>query len=354
MIKQPSKLRGRLILAAGLILSGLLISGCGIGYIARGAFQGAKLLSARMPIELVIDDPKTPPQLKKRLELARSVLQYADTIGLSPKGAYSSFVKVDSGALSWILMASKTTSFELKTWWFPIVGTVPYKGYFSKEDAITAGRDLRAHGYEGLVRPTAAFSTLGWFKDPILSTFTDGDEIHLINTLLHELVHRHIWIPNDATANESLANFIGTEATVDFLAKQTPPPPDWSSSELERLLARARSSRDSMYKFAAAIDELYQALNRIYESSLTDSEKLELKQVAFKRLSPRTLKLLQNTGGFKDVNNAELMQHRIYHVGLNELRRSLNIVGRDWPAFITLFKSQLEKRQPQKLFKPDN
>ncbi len=331
-------LRALKLTCFALLLAGL--SGCGLGYVTRGAFQGIKLLSARQPLTQVIEDSKTPPQLRKRLELAKAVLKFSETIGLNPNGAYSSFVQVDSAALSWILMVSKQDSFELKTWWFPIVGTVPYKGYFSKEDAVNAGKLLRAEGYEGLVRPTAAFSSLGWFKDPILSTITDGDEVNLINTLIHELVHRHIWIKNDAIANESLANFVGTEATIDFLESSIgSPPSNWTTAEILDLLARAKRSRDAMYKLAGALNSLYSALDRVYKSSLSAAEKLELREVVFNGVSEGDRAILRKAGGFEKINNAEIMQHRIYHVGLNELKATLKIHRRSWHDFLGDYKN---------------
>lgn len=325
-----------------LVGAALCVSGCSIGYITRGAYQGVKLLASRESLESVVNDPDTSNALAARLKLAQEVLEFAESIGLDPKGAYSTYVKLKSDSLSWILMASKQTSFELETWWFPIVGTVPYKGFFTKEDAIAAGKALRQKGYEGLVRPTAAFSSLGWFKDPILSTMTDGSEVQMVNTLLHELVHRHIWIKNDVVANESLANFIGTEATVDFYASRPGLPGDLDSGS--SLLLEAQSKRDQMYEFANALNTLYESLNRLYQSSLQTHEKLELRELIFKGLSKNTLKSLRSHGGFESLNNAELMQHRIYHVGLAEHREKLTKYRRSWKEFLADIQNKISNK----------
>ena len=102
------------------------------------------------------------------------------------------------------------------TWWFPIVGRVPYRGFFSVDDALDAERDLQKEGYDTYVRPTAAFSTLGWFNDPVLSTTLQTDDVEIVTTVLHELAHRYLFVPGQVGFNESFANFIGRVAAIQF------------------------------------------------------------------------------------------------------------------------------------------
>ncbi len=329
-------------LATCLLLAALVVgtTSC-IGYVARGAYNQFKILAAREKLDSVIADKETPEHLRKNLLLAIRALKFADSIGLKSKGAYRTYVHLNKDSLSWVLMAARKTSFEIKSWWFPVVGTVPYRGYFSKEDAAREAERLSTSGYETLVRPSAAFSSLGWFNDPLLSTFTDGDAAELVETIFHELLHRNIWVKGDVVKNESVANFVGIEASVDFFNSLVDTEVvGWSGEEIKALQKRAELTRAAGYRFGDALTKLYDDLNRLYQSSLTEAEKLEIREAIFQADAAKLPKFSRTNGGFERLNNAEIMQSRIYYTDLGRYKQQFESIKRDWRRFFKELRSK--------------
>jgi predicted aminopeptidase len=154
-----------------------------------------------------------------------------------------------------VVSAAYRDQLEFYTWWFPIVGSVPYKGYFKPEDALAEARDLERRGYDTLVRPASAFSTLGWFNDPLLSSTLQLDSVSLANTVIHELTHNTFYASGHAVFNESFANFVGSHGatwffrTVGDSALVRESEADWAR---ERLMgdfwARTYDALDSAFK----------------------------------------------------------------------------------------------------------
>jgi len=195
------------LLAALLAVSGLA---CSPVYVVKAGLAEWRILRAREPIGDVVRDPNLDPRVRDKLAWVIEARTFArEALGLEFGDVYSTYVELESDTLAHILSAAPIGRLEAKTWWFPIVGRVPYRGYFDLEDALAAERDLVEDGYDTFLRPTAAFSTLGWFSDPVLSTFLAADEVDLVDTVIHELTHVHLFLPGAARFNESFAQFIG-------------------------------------------------------------------------------------------------------------------------------------------------
>src|SRR6202008_2140240 len=143
-------------------------------------------------------------------EYARDVLKF--NVG----GSYSSFSYVDRPDLTYIVVAAPKTELRPYTWWFLIVGNVPYKGYFSKEEAQAEIDQLNAQGYDTNLRTSAAFSTLGWFDDPLLSHLLRYDKVTLAEVIFHELFHNTAYVKGAAVFNENSANFVGGRSPINF------------------------------------------------------------------------------------------------------------------------------------------
>lgn len=311
-----------------------LLCGCNPIYVVKVGSRHLNILYQKRDIPSVLKDDELKPVTRRALSLALEVRSFANKSGLEVDGAYSEYVDLEVDYLSWIVLGSKKDKFELKTWWFPFVGSVPYKGYFERETALELAAELEDEGYETWTRPTTAYSTLGWFDDPILSTMIRGDEVHLVNTLLHELFHRTFWVKGSVDFNESLANFVGNVLTVEFYREKVSRCTIPCIEEEKLKLAERVMSRDLL--LSDLLTSLYEVLNTLYESKRSREEKLLERDALF---FEHTLELHERFPEFhalKTVNNAEIMQLFLY-VKEQKLFHSLYVQeGAQWERFLTL------------------
>ena len=298
------------------------LNACSPVYLMRAAYEQAKILSRREKIESVINRPDTEEEKKRKLILVQEAREYSKRIGLEPKDTFTKYAKIDSDVLSWVVLASKPDAFHLYTWWFPIVGSVPYKGFFDLEDAKKTALKLEEKGFEVSIRGTTAYSTLGWFNDPILSAALKNDEITLVNTVIHESVHTTFWLKDQVEFNESLANFIGTIESCNFfkirleLCRQ-----DDSScrEENEHYLKQCQNAKEREFALAKMMSALYADLSSLYAGSGDKAQKLLERELIFSKHVEPFLQLYPNVKSLQKINNAEIMQHKLYLSGFDEL-----------------------------------
>jgi predicted aminopeptidase len=191
-----------------------LLSGC---YVTRLAVHQNDLFNSRRPLSAVIDDPETSEKLRERLKNARRVIRFAARQGLNTEGAYRYFVDTREPVVSYIVQAALPDRLESRTWWFPIVGRVPYLGFFTKPERDAESATLRAEGLDVHEGAASAFSSLGWFEDPLFSSMVARNEGDLAHLLLHELTHRTYWSPGSVQFNENLAEYCGLELAKLYL-----------------------------------------------------------------------------------------------------------------------------------------
>jgi predicted aminopeptidase len=205
---------------AAVTPSSELITDCEIVFIIDdlgGGWQEAKTLSRREKIEDVIADSGTSDVLRERLRLVMAARRYAvDSLGLAAGESFTTFAQLDRDTLVLLLSAAYRDRLQAYRWWFPIVGRLPYKGYFRPADAFRARDDFQARGFDTYLRPASAFSTLGWFNDPLLSTTVRGDTTVLVNTVIHDLSHNTLFVAGNAEFSESFASFIGSRGAEAF------------------------------------------------------------------------------------------------------------------------------------------
>jgi predicted aminopeptidase len=196
------EIRSRILLVVGTGL--VMLGGCSPFFVLRAGYEEAKILARRQSIARMVEDPRVPADRRAKLELVLDVRDFAaDSLRLDVDESYTAFSQLDSDTLALILSAARKDSFEPRTWWFPIVGRVPYRAFFSERSAARAVADLERDGYDAYVRPTSAFSTLGWFNDPLVSSLLRYDSVTLANTVVHELYHNTLYLPGQAMFNES-------------------------------------------------------------------------------------------------------------------------------------------------------
>ena len=205
-----------ILIGLGIVIAAIVVTPLG-RYIIRAGWEEAKILSRRERIEDAIADERTSADLKERLRLVIAARQYAvDSLGLSAGESFTTFAQLDRDTLVLVLSAAYRDRLEAYRWWFPIVGRLPYKGFFKPDDARRARDDFRRRGFDTYLRPASAFSTLGWFNDPLLSTTVRGDTAFLVNTVIHELSHNTLFVKGNAEFSESFANFIGARGAESF------------------------------------------------------------------------------------------------------------------------------------------
>ena len=193
-------------LTLALLASALLLTGC---YSARTAWGGLRLMARREPVDRLLADSRTDAELARRLRSARRLVAFAeDELALPVGRAYDSYVELGRQYPSWTVTAAPELSVEPVVWCFPVAGCVSYRGYFTEERARRFAAGLEARGMDVEVGGVRAFSTLGWFRDPLLSSFLGLPEPELAALLFHELAHRRLYVKGDTTFNESFATLV--------------------------------------------------------------------------------------------------------------------------------------------------
>ncbi len=287
---------------------------CSPGYIARAGYEEAKILARRQPIDAVIAAPTTGAATRAKLELVRSVRAFADReLDLDVGDSYTTFSRLDRDTLLLVVTAAPKTSFTPYTWWFPVVGRVPYKGFFDPDDALAAARELEERGYDTAVRPSGAFSTLGWFNDPLLSTILRYDDVALASTVIHELTHSTTFVEGQVAFNESFASFVGDVGAAEYFCRV-----EGDAGERCRL-ARARWEDDRL--FGRALQRLLAALTHVYQDpGLSHEEKIQRRDEVIRRwregyereVAP-DLQVAHRSFHRSPINNASLMGLRLYY-----------------------------------------
>lgn len=252
------------------------LSACSPVYVLKAGYHEARILAARKPIPKVMADPNTDEETRRKLRLALAARAFArDSLGLDVNGAYSTFVRLKSDTLAVILSAAPPDRLEPVTWWFPIVGRVPYRGFFSLDDARRHEERLQRRGLDTYLRPTAAFSTLGWFDDPLPSTLLRYDDVALVETIIHELTHNTLYLAGHVTFNESFASFAGAQGAMAFFCGGG----EYAHAEHCRL---ARDRWADELRFSAFLYGLAEELKALYaRADLSREEKLTRRREIF-------------------------------------------------------------------------
>jgi predicted aminopeptidase len=309
---------------AAVLVAGL--SGCtGISYYAQSVNGHLEMLSARQPVAKLVDDPSQPAELRAEMALASDIRRYAtDELALPDNASYRSYVDTGRDAVTWAVFAAPEFSLVPQTWCFPVFGCVPYRGYFSREAAIEFAKDVRDEGMDVHVTGITAYSTLGWFSDPLLNTMFRRDEAFLAALVFHELAHQRFYVRNDTAFNEAFAVTVETSGVRKWLKDRG------DAAALGRYEAELKREAD----FLDLIAETRTELIGIYRGADSAAEKRAAKAAAIDRLRARYRRLRDGRwGGYAGydgwfdapINNAKLAATAVY----NDLV----------PAFVDLFEA---------------
>jgi predicted aminopeptidase len=272
-------------------------------YVAQAAHGQFELLAKAKPLDEVINDPATPLRTAMLLSEIPAIKQYGRSYGLRIRRNYETYSALGRPAAVWFVGGADPVAFKPLRWCFPIVGCFAGLGWFDEDDAVKFKLQLDEEGYDALVRPASAYSTGGWFPDPVLSSMLGGGDDalpELANVILHESVHATILIPDEPFFNESLASYIADALTNHFIEVRFGP---GSPEELAWTLGQALHYPRTVRTLAA-----YEALKAVYESKATREQKLAAKAKIIDELVA-DLKLRRRP------NNASLTEARVYNGG---------------------------------------
>jgi predicted aminopeptidase len=295
---------------------------CSPGYVVRAGIEEAKILSRRRPIPVVIADPATTPDVQRKLRLVLEARDFAERVlQLEAGDSYTTYSRVDSDTLLLVVTASRKDRFQAHTWWFPLIGHVPYKGFFDFAAAHREAERLEEQGLDTQVRPSAAFSTLGWFNDPVLNTLLRSDDVGLVATVIHEIFHNSLFVPSHVAFNESLASFAGDRGAIAFFCTRDGPD--------SRLCAEARDAWHDTLVFGDFLTRLVRDLGSLYSrADLSADDKITRRTAVFDsarshfdtHVQPR-LRTSYRGWSRATINNATLIGTRLYYDRLDAFER---------------------------------
>lgn len=264
------------ILLLLLVPATLLVGGCSsVAYYGQAINGQWRLLAQRQSISQLIADPDTGEKLRQRLQTVEKMRTFASReLGLPDNGSYKSYVDLKRPYVVWNIFAAPEFSLTPKLWCYPIAGCVSYRGYFSETRAQSFAHKLRQQGFDTEVAGISAYSTLGWFSDPLLSSMMRRSDIELAGTLFHELAHQRLYVKNDTRFNESFAVAVELEGVRRWLQQQ-----DKGNQYKDYVLSLSRKRQ-----FIALVQSAHKKLEVLYASDHDDTEKRKAKAAIFQQL----------------------------------------------------------------------
>jgi predicted aminopeptidase len=298
-----------------------------VRYITRAGLEETRILQARRPIAELANDRTLDPGLRQSLTLVLQTRDYAARLGLEAKETYTTYADVGRDTLLLVLQAAPKDCICPYTWKYPIVGRIPYKGFFDFNAARRASDRLADRGLDVYLRPSSAFSTLGWFNDPLLSTALTRDSVELAALVFHEIAHNTLYVKSATPFNESFAQFVGYRSAESFFA-------DRGDSASSRQAADRLHDEMVLGEF---YDELVQRLEALYrqhpDSATLEAGRAEAGAWARVQLEGPIAKQLRSFRitrvPERPVNNARLISARIYRTRLDLFDRWFEQHGHD-------------------------
>lgn len=316
--------------AAGALLAALLLGGCSLGHYAHLLRGHLDLLSRREPITGLLAAPDTPERLRQDLRAAMAARAFAiGTLRLPDNGSYTQYADLGRPFVQWSVLAAPELSLEPRQWCYPFAGCFAYVGYYDEALARAEAASLAAAGFDTHVGGVTAYSTLGWFDDPVLNTMTAGPPERLAGLLFHELAHQRLHVGGDTAFNESYAAFVEQQGLREYLRDRPDRLQAWQAAAARRAQLSARML------------ETRTRLEQAYAGPEGDDHKRRRKGEEFARLRADYEEMRRLWGGdgsldgwFQEpLNNARLLPFALYQRWVPAFARLHAEAGSDWEAF---------------------
>ncbi|MCP5300001.1 MAG: aminopeptidase [Chromatiaceae bacterium] len=318
---------------AMLAVAALLLSGCStVGYYTQTVGGHFALMAATRPVAEVIADPATSPGVRERLRQLASLRTFAsDELGLPDNGSYRAYAELQGEVMVWSLVAAPAFSLQPRQWCYPVVGCASYRGYFDRADADELAAELVADGWDVAVEPVPAYSTLGWFDDPVPSTVINWPLDAFAGLLFHELAHQQLYVAGDSAFNEAYATVVEHEGIRRWLER-------YGTRQLRDQHRRNAAGRR---QFLALIAMARRRLEVVYASDLNELRRSAEKQAVFASLRDDYHQVSGVPGDHprydrwfdRPLNNAHLASVATYSEWEPALRALLDRCDGDMSAF---------------------
>ena len=337
-----------------LLVCLLLITACDSIHFYTQAIGGQfNILAHRKSIIKILEDRDTPPELKNKLEVILEIREFAEQeLALPVEKNYSSYVDLQRPYVVWNVFAAPEFSLQPVTWCYPVAGCASYRGYFREGNARDFGRALLEKGFDVYIGPVAAYSTLGWFSDPVLNTIVNREDYRLASLIFHELAHQVVYVPGDTEFNESFATTVELEGLRRWLDAKAN-----DSKEAKSVLEKAEMQKQRRQEFVALVRQYSDRLKGLYASEIESTIMRERKQAILTELKEAYQKMKINWDGYdvydgwfnQEINNAQLSTVGTYFNQVPAFQRVLASMNNNMTQFyeevITLSKLDDEERQ---------
>lgn len=330
-------------------------SGCAtIGYYAQAVNGHLDMMSKREPLEKVMNAEDTDPEIRRKLVMLRDARVFAASeLKLPDNESYSTFVETGKKYITWNVVAAPEFSMSPKTWCFPVAGCVSYRGYFAEEEANAYEAELKAQGFDTQIGGATAYSTLGWFDDPLLDTMLRGSDVRLTGVLFHELAHQLLYVKDDSSFNEAFATFVEQQGAKEWLASigkgdKVPVYEDFLQRQIDftELLQDTRKELVSLF-----------ASDEFAKITQLEDKRLE-KQAVFDRMLENYEQLkTERWDGYtgydnwfsKEMNNARLISVSTYLKWVRAFRAMYDESGKSLEAFYKAATEVSKLDRPERL-----
>lgn len=325
----------------------LTLTSCQLAYLAESSYYQAELLRKRVPLMYALKHYDLSSQQRERIEMTIEVRDFMENkLKLNTDSNFSRYVKLDQPYVTYVVSAAQKNELKQHLWHFPIIGAVPYKGYFKKEKAVQEVQKLKDQDLDTNLRGVSAYSTLGWFDDPLLSSMLNMKEHQFISTLIHETVHVNLYIKGHSKFNERVASFLGRLGTETYYKKKN------QIHELKEILEK--ESHDELI-FSRFISVEIKELKKWYKDQQNNPKLLELRHQRFQAITQKFKNIIapqlktDNYKGFaqRELNNASLLLMGLYLSDFSEFEILANHHQRDFQKVFTELKSLEGQENPE-------